>query len=127
VKKVLTMTLLVAFVSVLNLAMVGCDGGKKDVTVKFKDTIEQKVSKKDDKTVTVELTEKAAVDLTITATVKDGEKEKVTVTGGTIKKGENKLDLKIKTEDSKAQSYDVTVTAKGEKANGTGTFKITVN
>lgn len=133
-KKILAISLCLGFLCVMSVSLVGCDSGKKDkdkkapgaageTEVKFKEIPEQKLAKKGDKKVEVELTEKAAVDINLTAKGKDDAK----ITGsGTVKKGETKGELTVKTDDAKGGDAVVEVTAAGEKTKGSTSFKAKV-
>jgi hypothetical protein len=136
VKKILAFSLCFGLLCVLSISLVGCDSGKKKdekgkatpppagtTEVKFKDIPEQKLTKKGEKKVEVELTEKAAVDINLTAKGKDDAK----ITGtGTVKKCETKGELTVKTDDAKAGDAVVEVTAAAEKTTGSATFKAKV-
>jgi len=145
-KKVLATALFMGLVGVLSIAMVGCDTGAKDAKkakapekekaaekgatetgateVKFKEVSEQKVKKGEEATVKVELTEKAPADVTLAAKGKGEDKISGT---GKVAKGETSGEVKVKT-DAKldAKTFDVEVTASGDKVKGMTTFKLKV-
>jgi hypothetical protein len=136
VKKIFAISFCLGLFAVMSTSLVGCgDGKKKDdkgkptppaagtTEVKFKDISEQKLTKKGEKKVEVELTEKAAIDVNLTAKGKDDPK----ITGtGTVKKGETRGELTVKTDDAKGGDAVVEVTAAAEKTTGSTTFKAKV-
>ena len=98
---------------------------EKDVEVKFNkvDGEPVKVAKKGDTKIKVEITEKAAADLTLSAKVKDNDK----LTGtGKIAKGETKGDLTITADDSKVGEFTADVTVSAEKTTGMTKIKLKV-
>jgi hypothetical protein len=142
-KKVLATALFMGLVGVLSIGMVGCDSGAKDAKkakapekekaaekgaseteVKFKEVSEHKVKKGEEATIKIELTEKAPADVSLAAKGKGEDKISGT---GKVAKGETSGEVKVKT-DAKldAKTFDVEVTASGDKVKGMTTFKLKV-
>jgi len=124
VKKFISVTMFVAALCVINLAVTGCKdppktttpaaGDKKEVKITAI-TTETELVKKGDTKVKIEIAEAAPEALTLTAWAKDGTKDveaKVLAGKGEIKKGEKSGEIVITTVDIPATVTEVTVGAK---------------